>query len=67
MSLNWKTVLGTLSTIGAAVALAIAHNIDGILAHPATIVTIVLTAIAGALFGHNAGTTSAQANGTTGT
>ncbi len=60
--MNWKTVWATISAVAAVVGLAVAHNIDAIVAHPGTIVTIVFGAISGWLFGHKAGM-KAFANG----
>lgn len=53
--MNSKTLWGTVSGLLAAISLAVAHNIDAILAHPMVAVSVVLTALSGWLFGHQAG------------
>lgn len=50
----WAYVLGG----GAVVGIAIAHNIDAIIANPTIIGSIVIGALSAYLFGHDNGTTT---------
>lgn len=58
----WAYVLGG----GAVVGIAIAHNIDAILANPTVLGSIVVGALSAYLFGHDHGTTGATVKLTNG-
>ena len=65
--MNFKKLLGSLGVILGGVALALAHNIDAILAKPGTIIGIILSAVGGMVLTHDAGVTNGaqqQANAT---
>lgn len=59
--MNWKSILATVTGIGAALVAAIGGNFAALVAHPGTILTLLLSVITGTLLGHSAGTTSATA------
>jgi flagellar motor component MotA len=60
---NLKKVLGILAAIGAPIGIALAHNIDSIIANPGSIVGIILGVIGAAVLGHDAGTKSGEVKG----
>ena len=59
-----QTFWGTLSAFAAAIALVIGNNVAAFVAHPASVIPVILTTIAGGFFGHGMGTTSGAAAAT---
>ena len=59
--MNLKKLLAGVLTVGAAVGVAVAHNIDAIIANPSLIVSIIFTAAAAAILGHDHATITTTA------
>lgn len=56
--MNFKKLLAGVLGLGAAVGVAVAHNIDAIIAQPTLIGSIIFGAAATFLLGHDHGTTT---------
>ena len=54
--MNLKKMLAGLCAIGAAVGIAIAHNIDAIIKQPSVIGSVILATIGSYVLGHDHGT-----------